>query len=46
MLRDFHSDPADRIITATAIMISAQLVTADASILSWTGDLNRHNASS
>jgi PIN domain nuclease of toxin-antitoxin system len=46
MLRDFHSDPADRIITATAIMTSAQLVTADTNILSWTGDLKRHNASS
>ena len=45
MLRDFHSDPADRIIITTAMMNSAQLVTADASILSWSGDLIRHNAS-
>ncbi|HEU0021393.1 MAG TPA: type II toxin-antitoxin system VapC family toxin [Dehalococcoidia bacterium] len=45
MLKEFHSDPADRIITATAIMTSSRLVTADQGILSWTGELSRHNAS-
>ena len=46
LLEDFHPDPADRIITATAIITAAQLVTADTSILSWTGNLTRRNASS
>ena len=44
-LRDFHPDPADRIITATALIYSAQLITADMGILSWSGSLDRHNAS-
>ncbi|MCI0439464.1 MAG: type II toxin-antitoxin system VapC family toxin [Chloroflexi bacterium] len=45
-LKDFHADPADRIITATAIMHSARLITADTNILSWTGSVECHNASS
>ncbi len=36
-LDNFHGDPADRIITATALMHSALLVTADTKILSWPG---------
>ena len=44
-LKDFHSDPADRIITATAIINSAQLLTADTNILAWNGNLDRHDAS-
>jgi PIN domain nuclease of toxin-antitoxin system len=32
---DFHGDPADRIITATAISESAILLTRDEKILSW-----------
>lgn len=44
-LSNFHSDPADRIITATAIINSAQLITADTRILSWKGDLERRDAS-
>lgn len=36
-LRDFHGDPADRMIVATAMDISASLVTADARILDWHG---------
>lgn len=32
---DFHGDPADRIITATAISESATLLTRDEKILSW-----------
>ena len=41
---DFHPDPADRIITATAILHRATLVTADDRILSWPGSLPRQDA--
>ncbi|RLA95171.1 MAG: PIN domain nuclease [Deltaproteobacteria bacterium] len=34
-LDDFHGDPADRLIVATALKTSATLVTADRRILSW-----------
>ena len=37
-LADFHADPADRIIVATA-MNGHELVTADRRILNWHGDL-------
>ena len=37
-LADFHADPADRIIVATA-MNGHQLVTADRRILDWSGGL-------
>ena len=37
-LDDFHADPADRIIVATA-MNGHQLVTADRRILDWSGSL-------
>ena len=37
-LTDFHADPADRIIVATA-MNGHQLVTADRRILNWPGGL-------
>ena len=37
-LADFHADPADRIIVATA-MNGHQLVTADRRILDWPGEL-------
>lgn len=33
----FHADPADRIITATALVGGYQLATADEKILSWAG---------
>jgi len=36
-LPDFHGDPADRIIVATAISAGASLVTADKRILNWSG---------
>lgn len=42
-LADFHADPADRIIVATA-MASHQLVTADRRILDWHGELRRLDA--
>ncbi|WP_319526571.1 type II toxin-antitoxin system VapC family toxin [uncultured Desulfosarcina sp.] len=35
VLRDFHGDPADRMIVATALQLSATLVTADKKILDW-----------
>ena len=37
-------DPADRMIAASAILQSATLVTADDDILSWPGELKRHDA--
>ena len=42
-LPDFHSDPADRIIVATALS-GHRLVTADERILSWGGNLDRLDA--
>ncbi len=38
-LTDFHDDPADRIIIATA-QEGHQLITADRDILNWPGQLN------
>ena len=42
-LADFHADPADRIIVATA-QRGHRLVTADERILDWTGSLDRRDA--
>ena len=42
-LPDFHPDPADRIIVATALE-GHQLITADRRILGWPGPLNRLSA--
>ena len=42
-LQDFHADPADRVIVATALE-QHQLVTADQSILGWSGALDRLDA--
>ena len=42
-LRDFHADPADRLIVATALA-GHQSVTADRRILDWSGSLNRLRA--
>ena len=42
-LTDFHADPADRLIVATALQ-GHQLVTADRRILEWPGSLNRVDA--
>ncbi len=42
-LTDFHADPADRFIVATALK-GHQLVTADQRILHWSGHLNRLDA--
>ena len=43
-LESFHADPADRIITATASLQRATLVTADQRILEWNGPLHRIDA--
>lgn len=43
-LPDFHADPADRFITATALRHRATLITADGRILTWSGSVQRHDA--
>jgi PIN domain nuclease of toxin-antitoxin system len=43
-LEGFHLDPADRVIAATAVLRGATLLTADERILTWNGDLRRHDA--
>ena len=43
-LEDFPTDPADRIIAATALLQGATLITADEGILRWTGQIIRHDA--
>jgi PIN domain nuclease of toxin-antitoxin system len=43
-LEDFHADPADRLIVATASLTRSTLMTADHRILEWPGTLLRHNA--
>ena len=42
-LPEFHADPADRIIVATALG-GHRLVTADERILAWSGNLSRLDA--
>ncbi len=44
VLADFHADPADRLIVATALVGGHQLVTADRRILEWPGTLRRLDA--
>lgn len=43
-LENLHSDPADRMIIATALLWGAILMTADQRILDWSGKLERINA--
>lgn len=43
-LTEFHGDPADRFIVATAILGGGVLVTADKEILNWPGELMREDA--
>ena len=43
-LEDFPRDAADRIIATTSLMHSATLITADPKILTWQGEISRHNA--
>ena len=44
-LTNFHRDPADRFIVATALDRNLPLMTADKKILEWEGTLNRLAAS-
>ena len=39
-LQDFHGDPADRLIVATALVLGVPLITADRQIIGW----NKHHA--
>ncbi len=43
-LDEYHPDPADRLIAATAIHQHATLITADQHILRWGGASSRHDA--
>jgi PIN domain nuclease of toxin-antitoxin system len=43
-LTNFHADPADRFIVATAIHLKATLLTVDQKILEWSGELSRFPA--
>lgn len=43
-LENFHGDPADRIITATAHIFGIALLTADQQILKWKNQCIRHDA--
>jgi PIN domain nuclease of toxin-antitoxin system len=43
-LEDFHKDPWDRIIVATALVEASAVVTADEAILDWRGSLQRVDA--
>jgi PIN domain nuclease of toxin-antitoxin system len=44
VLPEFHGDPADRLIVASARAVDAGLITADDRILRWPGALVRHDA--
>lgn len=41
-LENFHGDPADRIIAATALLLGLPLVTADPKMISWAADTASH----
>ena len=43
-LDEYHPDPAERLIAATAIHQHATLITADKHILRWGSALSRHDA--
>lgn len=43
-LDNFHRDPADRFIVATAMAANLPLMTADQKILDWDGKLERYSA--
>jgi PIN domain nuclease of toxin-antitoxin system len=43
-LKEFHPDPADRFIAATAMARAATLITADQAMLRWPGPLVCHPA--
>ncbi len=41
-LQDFHGDPADRMIVATALVLQQPLVTADGEIIRWFGEHRKY----
>lgn len=43
-LQGFHGDPADRLITSTALVRGDRLLTADGKILDWEGVVQRQDA--
>jgi len=43
-IENFHGDPADRIITATALHHGATIITADEQIIKWPGRLKLQDA--
>ena len=43
-LSNFHGDPADRLVVATALKLGCSLVTADRQILAWPGPLETIDA--
>lgn len=43
-LLDFHQDPADRFIAATAAELDATLITADETLLEWRSKIRRQDA--
>jgi PIN domain nuclease of toxin-antitoxin system len=43
-LQNFHADPADRLIVASALSLEAILITADESILEWRSALKTFDA--
>lgn len=43
-LADFHGDPADRLIVATAQIMPAELISADQQVLDWPGKAERFDA--
>jgi PIN domain nuclease of toxin-antitoxin system len=43
-LEGFHGDPADRLITSTALLRGDRLLTADGKILDWGGTVQRQDA--
>lgn len=45
-LDNFHADPADRMIVATALQVSATLFTADQRMEEWPGELDRQHPKS
>jgi len=43
-LESLHGDPADRIIVATTLQLGTTLISADERLLSWSGEIDCHDA--
>lgn len=43
-LSNFHGDPADRLIVATALTAGCRLLTADRQVLAWPGSIDAIDA--